>query len=806
MKKLNDEDIQAYFLAGNSGFWKVESEEGKKTRLYTDEITDELFGITEDLSPEKCMEYVAEHIYPQERECFWDYMEELKSHESEAVYRYMHPVKGVIYIRCTGRRVSSPDNMIRLVGYHLEAGNIVHFEKEKLLENRLLQQNQQLKDENKNQIFYYKELLDTISVGVLSYTLPEHEIVHMNAEAMRIYGVETIEEAQENLGRLIGAVSYLNQNVIEKLMDMRYHDGAVSYECVIPDRKGHLTPAIAKTEIFYTSDGKKTILTTFLDISENVTLKKSLKEAQESNAVISAISKIYWTIYSMDLRTDSFEEVVGGEVMHRLTGSHGCASEAFRTARKSVVSREDQKSMREFFDVTTLADRLQQEETVAREYLAADGHWHMGRFIVKQRDANGTVTEVLYVARDITGEKKQEFEYQEQLKKIAQEAEKANISKTDFLRRMSHDIRTPINGVMGMLNIGDHFPEDMEKQKECREKIRDAAMFLFELVNDVLDMSKMESGEIELEHVSFDLRDILKEVSSLIEVQAVERGIAFNYRPEEGKHWNLIGSPLHLRQILLNIAGNSVKYNRENGSLNLFCREVSDSNGYAMFEFGCADTGKGMSEKFQQHMFEPFSQEENGARTNLGGTGLGLSIVKKLVEKMQGEIDVVSEVEKGTTFTIHIPFKIDAEEKERKPEKEEQEQSIAGVRILLVEDNELNMEIAEFLLENENAVITKAWNGKEAADIFQKEPEGSFDVILMDIMMPVMDGLTAARTIRAMYKRDAKTIPIIAMTANAFDEDRKRSREAGMNGHLAKPLNIQDIIGTIAECIQCTSS
>ena len=425
MKRLNDEDIQAYFQAGNSGFWKVESEKGKKTRLYTDEITNDLFGITEDMSPEKCMEYVAEHIYPQERECFLDYMEELKRHESEAVYRYMHPVKGVIYIRCTGRRVLSPDNMIRLVGYHQEAEDIVHFEKEKLLENRLLQQNQQLKDENKNQIFYYKELLDTISVGVLSYTLPEHEIVHMNAEAMRIYGVETVGEAQENLGRLIGAVSYLNQNVIEKLMDMRYHDGAVSYECVIPDRKGHLTPAIAKTEIFYTSDGKKTILTTFLDISENVTLKKSLKEALASNAVISAISKIYWTIYSMDLQTDSFEEVVGGEVMHRLTGSHGCASEAFRTARKSVVSIEDQKSMREFFDVTTLADRLQQEETIAREYLAADGHWHMGRFIVKRRDANGAVTEVLYVARDITEEKKQQFEYQEQLKRIAQEAEKA---------------------------------------------------------------------------------------------------------------------------------------------------------------------------------------------------------------------------------------------------------------------------------------------------------------------------------------------------------------------------------------------
>ena len=456
MKRLNDEDIQAYFQAGNSGFWKVESEKGKKTRLYTDEITNDLFGITEDMSPEKCMEYVAEHIYPQERECFLDYMEELKRHESEAVYRYMHPVKGVIYIRCTGRRVLSPDNMIRLVGYHQEAEDIVHFEKEKLLENRLLQQNQHLKDENKNQISYYKELLDTISVGVLSYTLPEHEIVHMNAEAMRIYGVETVGEAQENLGRLIGAVSYLNQNVIEKLMDMRYHDGAVSYECVIPDRKGHLTPAIAKTEIFYTSDGKKTILTTFLDISENVTLKKSLKEALASNAVISAISKIYWTIYSMDLRTDRFEEVVGGQIMHQLTGSHGCASEAFRTARKSVVSREDQKSMREFFDVTTLADRLQQEETIAREYLAADGHWHMGRFIVKRRDANGTVTEVLYVARDITGEKKAGVRISGTVKKDRSGSGKSECFKNRFSQ--TNESRYPNSNQWNPWNYADCKP------------------------------------------------------------------------------------------------------------------------------------------------------------------------------------------------------------------------------------------------------------------------------------------------------------------------------------------------------------
>ena len=801
MKKLNNEDIQAYFQAGNCGFWKVESEEGKKTKLYTDEITNELFGITEDLSPEKCMEYVAEHIYPQERECFLGYMEELKSHESEAVYRYMHPVKGVIYIRCTGRRVPSPDNMIRLVGYHQEAGNIVHFEKEKLLENRLLQQNQQLKDKNKNQIFYYKELLDTISVGVLSYTLPEHEIIHMNAEAMRIYGVETSEEAQENLGRLIGAVSYSNQNVIEKLMDMRYHDGGVSYECVIPDGKGRLTPAIAKTEIFYTSDGKKTILTTFLDISENVILKKSLKEAQASNAVISAISKIYWTIYSMDLRTDSFEEVVGGEVMHQLTGSHGCASEAFDTARKSVVSREDQKSMQEFLDVTTLADRLKQEETIAREYLAADGHWYMGRFIVKQRDANGTVTEVLYVERDITEEKKQEFEYQEQLKRTAQEAEKANVSKTDFLRRMSHDIRTPINGIRGITQIANHFPEDLQKQQECRDKVLTASGFLLNLVNDILDVNKMESGTLQLEEKTFDLRKVLRESSGIVEMQGREKGISLNLGAVNIIHDQLVGSPLHLQQILQNIGSNAVNYNHEGGKIIVGCQEIRSDDRTAVFEFTCTDNGIGMSEEFQKHLFEPFTQENRLEQNASMGTGLGMTIVSQLVTMMGGQICFTSKVDEGTTFVITLPFHIAADMELKKPESSNENVSLKGKRVLLVEDNELNMEIAQFILENENMQVSCAWNGKEAVDIFAWSKPGEYDLILMDIMMPVMDGLEATRQIRAMDRLDAKRIPIVAMSANAFQDDVERSKKAGMNAHLSKPIVMDEVIKTISRYV-----
>ena len=314
---------------------------------------------------------------------------------------------------------------------------------------------------------------------------------------------------------------------------------------------------------------------------------------------------------------------------------------------------------------------------------------------------------------------------------------------------------------------------------------------------------EVSGGAAQAGESSYDavLREVKEETG--LDVSSAQGGYLFTYKRENYQHYKLIGSPVHLRQIMLNIAGNAVKYNRENGSLDLHCEEVSCSEKYAMYEFTCVDTGKGMSQEFQKHMFEPFTQEENGARTTLGGTGLGLSIVKKLVEKMNGEIDVVSEEGKGTTFTINLPLKInpDAVEEETS-EKEEQELSIAGLHILLVEDNELNMEIAEFLLEDEGAVLTKAWNGQEAVDIFKNSPDGTFDVILMDIMMPVMDGLTATRTIRGLMREEAERIPIIAMTANAFEEDRKRSMEAGMNGHVAKPLDMQEILKTIVDCIQ----
>lgn len=393
-----------------------------------------------------------------------------------------------------------------------------------------------------------------------------------------------------------------------------------------------------------------------------------------------------------------------------------------------------------------------------------------------------------------------ELEYQKKLEQAIREAEHANMAKTDFLRRMSHDIRTPINGIRGMIEIGNHFPEDVQKQQECREKIWEASGFLLDLVNDVLDMNKLESGNIQLEEVPFNLSDVLHEVSMIIEIQAKEHGLTFRTVQENGTHWNLIGSPLHLRQMFMNVLSNAVKYNKKNGSVSMSCREVSSDEETAVFEFVCADTGIGMGEEFREKAFEPFAQENEAVRTSYAGTGLGLSIVKALVERMNGSIKFDSEKGKGTTFYITLPFQID--QNPPAEEKEPEEISISTsklekLQILLVEDNELNMEIAEFLLVEGGALVTKAWNGKEAVEIFEKSAPGTYPVILMDLMMPVMDGLEAARTIRNMQRDDAASVAIIAMTANSFNDDVESCREAGMNEHLSKPIDFEKMTETI---------
>ena len=400
-------------------------------------------------------------------------------------------------------------------------------------------------------------------------------------------------------------------------------------------------------------------------------------------------------------------------------------------------------------------------------------------------------------------EQEKDEKYKAELLIAAKKAEAANEAKTEFLQRMSHDIRTPINGIRGLVNMADHYADDMEKQTEYRTKVKEASNLLLELVNDVLDMSKLESGEIVLEEIPFNLSSISREVFVVIEQMAAEQNIRVAWEKKEITHRDFIGSPGYVKRVMMNILSNAVKYNKENGQIYVSCVEIpSEQPEMTTMEFVCRDTGIGMAEEFQKHIFEPFAQEHTGSRAKFAGTGLGMAISKKLVEEMGGTITFESKKGVGTTFVIRVPFKIDLDADKREESKDVSEKSIKGMHVLLAEDNELNMEIAEFLLQNEGAEVTRAWNGQEIVELFRKSESGEFDVILMDIMMPIINGYEAAKRIRSLDREDAKKIPIIAMTANAFTEDRIRAKEAGMDEHVAKPIDVELLIKVIHKLVK----
>lgn len=408
-----------------------------------------------------------------------------------------------------------------------------------------------------------------------------------------------------------------------------------------------------------------------------------------------------------------------------------------------------------------------------------------------------------------------ETEYRSEYDRLESDARVANNVKTDFLRRMSHDIRTPINGIRGMLDIADYYADDLQKQQECRDKIREASGYLLELVNDILDMSKLESGEIVWKDEPFDLRQALREITSITKLQAAERNIDFSVVEDNVVHAKLIGSTVLLKRICFNLIGNALKYNKENGCLRVSCNEISFDGESGEYEFVCADSGIGMSEEFQKRMYEPFAQEDPSFKNSYGGSGLGLAIVKKLVDALDGTIDVQSTRGVGTMFTVRLRFKTDKEAAngnadtakeivsatEKAAGAAQDKKPLAGVKILLTEDNELNLEIARFMLTTAGAQVDEVYNGRAALDTYLASEEGYYDVLLMDVMMPVMDGITATKLIRASKRKDASSLPIFAMTANAFSEDIVRVREAGMNEHCPKPLNRDKLIAMILKYV-----
>ena len=386
-----------------------------------------------------------------------------------------------------------------------------------------------------------------------------------------------------------------------------------------------------------------------------------------------------------------------------------------------------------------------------------------------------------------------------ELKKALEEADRANAAKTNFLARVSHDIRTPLNGIIGLLEIDEAHMEDKALLTRNQKKMKVAAMHLLSLINDILQMSKLESGEMTLAHEPMDLKKLSEDVLTIVEQRAADAGVTLEYdRNVERKVSCVYGSPLHVRQIFLNIYGNCIKYNKLGGKVTTLCTCEKIGEGMVTYRWEIRDTGIGMSQEFLNHIFEPFAQEKVDARSVYNGTGLGMSIVKSLIEKMGGSITITSKEGVGSCFTVILPFEI-AEDMPKEEKEEKKQVSVEGLHLILAEDNELNAEIAETLLGDKGITVSKAWDGQQAVELFEKNPPGTFDGILMDVMMPGVDGLLATRKIRALDREDAGSIPIIAMTANAYEEDVKKCLEAGMNAHLSKPLQMDKVIYTIAK-------
>lgn len=577
---------------------------------------------------------------------------------------------------------------------------------------------------------------------------------------------------------------------------------------VIPDEDGHRYLEVQIAPLHSIEDGQHKIALGIRSIDDLVLREKCLQAEKEKarkrlqfrKDLIATIGKIYCAIYFLDLDKGTYMEITGKSAYQNTLGNEGLLNKGNRIVRRFLVAPESQASMKDFLDPSNLSDRLRERDTLCQSYLTTDGIWHLGRFIVKSRHEDGSASTLLYTIQNIDEAKRTEIAYQEKLKKSAREAQIASQAKTDFLRRMSHDIRTPINGILGMVEIADSHPADIEKLRDCRHKIHEAANMLLAMVNDILDMNKLESGRLEPESVPFDILELLTEVNHLAGIQAPAYGVTTHVKNPPFPVRRVIGSPTFLRRVLLNLAGNALKYNRRGGRIDFSCDKIEIKGDTAYFTLTCADTGIGMSEDFQKRAFEPFTQESNTARTRYMGTGLGLAIVKELVEKMDGTIAIESQEGVGSRFSLTVPFTIDhAPQEEEKAAKSPV--SLAGLHVLLAEDNELNREIAVFLLEKEGMEITACENGAEAVKAFRESPQGYYDLILMDIMMPVMDGYEASRQIRSLPRLDAAVIPIFAMTANAFQDDIEKSHKNGMNEHLTKPLHTEVVLATIRKYV-----
>lgn len=654
MEQREEVNIKAILRASRMGMWRVEMEEGKLPRFYADEVMDELLGIDREITPEERFVFHRSRIHPEDMRLFQEYSDKLTEARTEIVYRYIHPVSGAMFVRCGGERDTSVTEYVAVTGIHQDISETVRIEKEKEAERRLAELNDSLRKEKLRQDIYYKELLDIENCGVLAYTMPGHKVIHMNAEALRMYGIESVEAAQRELGPLLRQVYYPDSDVLNQLKKLRNEDDMVDYECIIGKGKANECHALAKTKVVHIPTGERAVLTTFVDVSDMVMLKNALRRAEEGSR-----------------------------------------------------------------------------------------------------------------------------------------------AKSSFLFAMSHDLRTPMNAIIGYAELMEAHWGEKEVTTNYLQKLKGASQFLLALIGNVLEIARIESGKETLNEAPWNLMKLEETLDILLDGEISRKQLTVN-RNVNIRHANVYCDALKIREIIMNLLSNAVKYTSEGGKIVLDIDEKpSARDGFMTLQIRVSDNGIGISKEYVPYIFDAFTRERSSSESGIIGTGLGLRIVKSFVDLMNGDISVKSEPGKGTCFTVEISCrKVPEEELQQQMEEQPENVSLAGRRLLLAEDNGLNAEIAMTILQDADAEVELAADGKIAVDKLKDVPVGYYDAILMDIQMPNMNGYEATKAIRKLTDERAK-IPIIAMTANAFEEDRQAALAAGMDDYVAKPVEISELFRTI---------
>lgn len=650
-EKINTKEI---LRASQMGMWCVEMEEGKPPRFYADEVMDELLGIDRDITPEERFVFHRSRIHPEDMQLFQEYSDKLTEVRTEIVYRYIHPVSGEMFVRCGGARDTSVTEYVAVTGIHQDISETVRIEKEKEAERRLAELNDSLRKEKLRQDIYYKELLDIENCGVLAYTMPGHKVIHMNAEALRMYGIESVEAAQRELGPLLRQVYYPDSDVLNQLKKLRNEDDMVDYECIIGKGKANECHALAKSKVVHIPTGERAVLTTFVDVSDMVMLKNALRRAEEGSR-----------------------------------------------------------------------------------------------------------------------------------------------AKSSFLFAMSHDLRTPMNAIIGYAELMEAHWGEKESATNYLQKLKGASQFLLALIGNVLEIARIESGKETLNEAPWNLMKLEETLDILLDGEISRKQLTVN-RNVNIRHANVYCDALKIREIIMNLLSNAVKYTAEGGKIVLDIEEKpSVQDDFMTLQIRVSDNGIGISKEYVPYIFDAFTRERSSSESGIIGTGLGLHIVKSFVDLMNGDISVESESGKGTCFTVEISCrKVPEEELQQQMEEQPENVSLAGRRLLLAEDNGLNAEIAMTILQDAEAEVELAADGKIAVDMLKDAPVGYYDTVLMDIQMPNMNGYQATGVIRKLPDERAK-IPIIAITANAFEEDRQAALAAGMDDYVAKPVEISELFRTI---------